>query len=250
MANSPSGDSMTDRIVRVLETFTAERSMQSASEIGRRAGLPSSTAHRIVDELVAAGLLERDEDRRVHLGMRLWELALRGSTALRLRQAALPHMEAVQALIREHTQLAVLEQDEALFLERLSHPDAGANITRVAGRLPLHASSSGIVLLAHAPGELRDRVLAGPLRAVSPETVTDAARLRRILAEVRRTGVAVAPGWIEAVSTGVAVPIRDAGEVVAALSVVLPRETPPEPAITALRAAARDIELVLRADRR
>jgi len=250
MANSPSGDSMTDRIERVLETFTAERSMQSASEIGRHAGLPSSTAHRIVDELVAAGLLERDEDRRVHLGMRLWELALRGSTALRLRQAALPHMEAVQALIREHTQLAVLEQDEALFLERLSHPDAGANITRVAGRLPLHASSSGIVLLAHAPGELRDRVLAGPLRAVSPETVTDAARLRRILAEVRRTGVAVAPGWIEAVSTGVAVPIRDAGEVVAALSVVLPREAPPEPAIAALRAAARDIELALRADRR
>ncbi|MGK3954043.1 IclR family transcriptional regulator [Microbacterium sp. I2] len=250
MANSPSGDSMTDRIVRVLETFTAERSMQSASEIGRRAGLPSSTAHRIVDELVAAGLLERDEDRRVHLGMRLWELALRGSTALRLRQAALPHMEAVQALVREHTQLAVLEQDEALFLERLSHPDAGANITRVAGRLPLHASSSGIVLLAHAPGELRDRVLAGPLRAVSPETVTDAARLRRILAEVRRAGVAVAPGWIEAVSTGVAVPIRDAGEVVAALSVVLPREAAPEPAIAALRAAARDIELALRADRR
>ncbi|MCP2635714.1 IclR family transcriptional regulator [Microbacterium sp. HD4P20] len=250
MANSPSGDSMTDRLVRVLETFTAERSMQTASEIGRRAGLPSSTAHRIVDELVAAGLLERDEDRRVHLGMRLWELALRGSTALRLRQAALPHMERVQALIREHTQLAVLEQGEALFLERLSHPDAGANITRIAGRLPLHASSSGIVLLAHAPGELRDRVLAGPLRAVSHETVTDAASLRRILAEVRRTGVAVAPGWIESVSTGVAVPLRDAGEVVAALSIVLPRDTPPEPAIAALRVAAGEIEQALRADRR
>ncbi|MGN6221147.1 MAG: IclR family transcriptional regulator [Microbacterium sp.] len=250
MANSPSGDSMTERIVRVLETFTVERSMQSASEIGRRAGLPSSTAHRIVDELVDAGLLERDEDRRVHLGLRLWELALRGSTALRLRQAALPHMETVQARIREHTQLAVLEQDEALFLERLSHPDAGANITRVAGRLPLHASSSGLVLLAFAPAALRDRVLAGPLRAVSPETVTDAARLRRLLAEVRRTGVVVAPGSIEAVSTGVAVPIRDAGAVVAALSVVLPRETPPEPAISALRDAAADVEASLRADRR
>ncbi|WP_019180916.1 IclR family transcriptional regulator [Microbacterium yannicii] len=250
MANSPSGDSMTERIVRVLETFTAERSMQTTAEIGRRAELPSSSAHRIVDELVAAGLLERDEDRRVHLGLRLWELALRGSTALRLRQAALPHMERVQALIRQHTQLAVLEQDEALFLERLSHPDAGANITRIAGRLPLHASSSGLVLLAHSPAELRDRVLAGPLRAVARETVTDAARLRRLLSEVRRSGVAVAPGSIEAVSTGVAVPIRDAGEVVAALSVVLPREMPPDAAIAALREAARAIELALRADRR
>ncbi|WP_426322386.1 IclR family transcriptional regulator [Microbacterium sp. E-13] len=250
MANSPSGDSMTERIVRVLETFTAERSMQSAAEIGRRAGLPSSTAHRIVDELVDAGLLERDEDRRVHLGMRLWELALRGSTALRLRQAALPFMEQVQARIREHTQLAVLEQDEALFLERLSHPDAGANITRIAGRLPLHASSSGLVLLAHAPSALRERVLVGPLRAFAPETVTDAASLRRLLSEVRRTGVVVAPGSIEAVSTGVAVPIRDAGEVVAALSVVLPRETPPEPAVAALREASAGIETALRADRR
>lgn len=250
MANSPTGDTMTGRIVRVLETFTAERSMQTAAEIGRRAGLPSSTAHRIVDELVAAGLLERDEDRRVHLGLRLWELALRGSTALRLRQAALPQMERVQARVREHTQLAVLEQDEALFLERLSHPDAGANITRIAGRLPLHASSSGLVLLAHAPASVRDRVLAAPLRAVSPETITDAGRLRRVLTDIRREGVVVAPGSIEGVSTGVAVPLRDAGAVVAALSVVLPRETAPEPAVAALREAAAAVEAALRADRR
>ncbi|GAA3922500.1 IclR family transcriptional regulator [Microbacterium invictum] len=249
MANSPSGDSMTDRIVRVLETFSADRSMQTASEIGRHAGLPSSTAHRIVDELVAAGLLERDEDRRVHLGMRLWELALRGSTALRLRQAALPFMAQVQARVREHTQLAVLEQNEALFLERLSHPEAGANITRIAGRLPLHASSSGLVLLAFAPASLRERVLAGPLRAVSPETITDPARLSRILTDIRRAGVVVAPGSVETVSTGVAVPIRDAGEVVAALSVVLPREASPHPATAELREAAAAIEAALRASR-
>jgi len=250
MANSPSGDSMTGRIVRVLETFTPDRSMQTAAEIGRRAGLPSSTAHRIVDELVQAGLLDRDEDRRVRLGLRLWELAHRGSTALRLRQAALPYMERTQAIVRQHTQLAVLEQDEALFLERLSHPDAGANITRIAGRLPLHASSSGLVLLAHAPYDVRERVLAGPLRAVAPETVTDPAQLRRLLGDIRRTGFVIAPGSVERVSTGIAVPVRDAGEVVAALSVVLPREAPTGPALEALRAAARGVEQTLAATRR
>jgi DNA-binding IclR family transcriptional regulator len=241
---------MTDRVVRVLETFTSERTVQSAAEIGRRARLPSSSAHRIVDELVGAGLLERDEDRRIRLGLRLWELALRGSTALRLRQAALPHMEAVQAAVREHTQLAVLEQDEALFLERLSHPDAGANITRVAGRLPLHASSSGLVLLAHADAELRDRVLAAPLRALSRETITDADALRRELALIRRRGYVIAPGSVEQVSTGIAVPLRDAGEVVAALSVVLPRDTAPEAALAALQRAASGVESALRAARR
>lgn len=245
MANSPSGDSMTARVVRILETFSSDRTLQSATEIGRRAGLPPSTAHRLVDNLVEAGLLERDEDRRVRIGMRLWELALRGSHALRLRQAALPAMERVQEQIREHTQLAVLEHEEALFLERLSHPDAGANITRIAGRLPLHASSSGLVLLAFAPAELRERVLSRPLRAVSSETITDPPRLRRMLAEVRRRGFVVAPGSIQPVSTGVAVPVRERGETVAALSVVLPRDTPPEPAIRALRDAADDIQSAL-----
>lgn len=240
---------MTERIVRVLDTFTTERTMQTATEIAQRADLPASSAHRIVGDLITVGLLERDEDNRVRLGMRLWELALRGSGALRLRQAALPHMERVQAQIREHTQLAVLEHEEALFLERLSHPDAGANITRIAGRLPLHASSSGLVLLAHADPEVRERVLAAPLRVVSPETVTDAAALRSLLASIRRRGYVVAPGSIEAISTGVAVPVRDRGEVAAALSVVLPRSTDPTAALDALLKAARDTEHDLRAFR-
>ena len=248
MANSPTGDSMTERLVRVLETFTAERTVQTASEIGRRAGLPSSTAHRIVEDLVRSGLLDRDEDHRVHLGMRLWELALRGSRALRLRQAALPHMERVQGRIREHTQLAVLEQDSALFLERLSDPDAVSNITRIAGRLPLHASSSGLVLLAFGGDELQERVLSGRLTAVSPDTVTDAATLRRMLAGIRRAGHVVAPGSIETLATGVAVPVRDAdGEVIAALSVVQPREAAPDVAIAELLRAARAIRADLSA---
>lgn len=240
MANSPSGESVTERIVRVLETFDADRSVQTVAEIARRAGLPSSTAHRMVADLAAAGMLERDAAGRVRLGMRLWELAQRGSRALRLRQIALPHMERVQARVREHTQLAVLEQDGALFLERLSDARAVSNITRIAGRLPLHASSSGLVLLAHAEPELRERVLAGPLSAVGPGTITDPEALRARLAEIAATGVAIAPASIEDVANGIAVPVRDGrtGPVVAALSVVIPRESPTAGAVDELRAAA------------
>ena len=249
MANSRTGESMIARVVRVLDTFGVERTAQTASEIGRRAGLPSSTAHRLVEDLVHAGVLERDGEGRVRLGMRLWELALRGSTALRLRQVAQPHMERVQELLREHTQLAVLEQDEVLFLERLSHPDAVSNLARVAGRLPVHASSSGQMLLAHAEPEVRERVLAQPLQAVGPMTVTDPEVLRRILANAYRAGYVIAPGSIEAVATGVAVPIRGDGVVIAALSAVLPREAPIESALMALRDAATRIEADLRTSR-
>lgn len=246
VANSPTGDSVTDRLVRVLETFTTTRTVQTTAEIGRRAGLPSSTAHRIVGELVDAGLLERDDSRRIRVGMRLWELATRSSQALRLRQTAMPFMERVQQRVQEHTQLAILEQDEALFLERLSGRDAGSNVTRVAGRLPLHASSSGLVLLAFGTHELQERVLAGPLRPLTASTIVDAGMLRRKLAEIRALGHAIAPGYIEDVSTGVAVPVRDeTSAVVAALSVVLPREAQPEHALSELRHAAHDIARAL-----
>lgn len=246
MANSPSGDSVTERLLRVLETFTPTRTVQSASEIGRRAGLPASTAHRFVGELVETGLLERDEDHRIRVGMRLWELATRSSAALRLRQAALPAMERVQARVGEHTQLAILEQDEALFLERLSSRDATSNITRIAGRLPLHASSSGLVLLASAPTELQEHILAEPLVALTRATITEPAALRRKLAEIRRLGHVVAPGYIEDVATGLAVPVKDAaGAVVAALSVVIARDAPVEAPLAVLHRAARDIHAAL-----
>lgn len=242
MANSVTGDSMTDRLVRVLETFTPTCTAQTVSGIGRRADLPPSTAHRIVGDLLAAGLLERGPDAKVRVGVRLWELATRSSSALSLRQAALPFMERVQARLHEHTQLVVLEDEAALCIERLSAPDAGENITRIAGRLPLHASSSGLVLLAFADDGLRAHVLAGSLRRLAAETITDPAQLAAKLAEIRRVGYAVAPGYVSPVSTGVAVPVRDAsGDVVAALSSVLPRGANPESAVLELTSAARGI---------
>lgn len=246
MANSPSGDSVTDRLVRVLETFTPARTVQTTTEIGRRADLPSSSAHRIVNELVDAGLLERDDDRRVRVGMRLWELATRASPALRLRHAALPHMERVQARVHHHTQLAILEEDEALFIERLSAPGSATTPTRVAGRLPLHASSSGLVLLAYAPNDLRERVLAGPLVAVTPTTIVDPETLRRALAEIRTRERAIAPGSIDEAWAGVAVPVRDeTGTVIAALSVAVPRDADTGLALAELRSAAHDTERAL-----
>ncbi|QEE62154.1 IclR family transcriptional regulator [Salinibacterium sp. dk2585] len=225
MANSPSGDSLISRVVRILETFDTDRTSRSVSDIARRTGIPSSTTHRLVAELSEHGLLERDERGNVHVGMRLWELAMRGSQALRLRQIAIPFMESVQAKVRQHTQLAVLEDDEALFIERLSSRDSGANITRIAGRLPLHASSSGLVLLANADAALQDRVLAGELQQRSAETVTDPARLRSMIGEIRRIGHVIAPGYIAPESVGVAVPVKGpGGGTIAALSVVLPRD--------------------------
>jgi DNA-binding IclR family transcriptional regulator len=242
VANSRSGDSIITRVTRILESFDSTRITQTPSGVARRTGLPVSSAHRLMNELADNGFLERDDDGGFRIGMRLWELTTRGSNALGLRQVAMPYMEEVQAGIREHTQLGVLEQDEVLFIERLSARQAGANITKIAGRLPLNASSSGLVLLAYAPPDYQERILTSPLKRLAPETIVDATELRKKLAEVRKRGYAFAPGYIESVSTGIAVPVSDGSGVIAALSVVMPRGNEREPEVVArLKHAATNI---------
>ncbi|MFJ1761111.1 IclR family transcriptional regulator [Amycolatopsis sp. NPDC088138] len=236
------GESVLSRVVRIFETFEPDTPALRVSDVARRADLHVATASRLIDELVGHGWLRRDPDRRVRVGVRLWELASRASPTLGLREAALPFMEDLHAVVGHHTQLAVLEDREVLFVERLSAPGAIVNVTRVAGRLPLHASSSGLVLLAHAPFELQEQVLASPLEAFRRTKLTEPARLRRFLADVRRDGYAYCAGFIDEETTGIAVPLRGSdGEVVAALSVIVPNDRSARMQIPALLAAARGI---------
>ncbi|MER7930132.1 IclR family transcriptional regulator [Streptomyces sp. NPDC096057] len=240
------GESVLARAVRIFEAFTPEESVLTVSEISRRAGLHVATTSRLVAELVSYGFLAREADRRVRVGMRLWELATRASPTLSLRNAAMPFMEGVHDVVGHHVQLGVLDGDEVLFLERLTAPGAVINYTRIAGRLPLHASSSGLVLLTHGPADLRERVFDGPLHRYTPDTPATATRLRAVLAEVRRQGYACCPGYVHPDALGVAAPVRDArGEVVAALAVIVPNESGATSVAAVVRTAARGISHVL-----
>jgi DNA-binding IclR family transcriptional regulator len=147
------GGSVVSRVVRVLEAFPPQDPALFVTEIARRSGLHVATASRLIAELAAHGLLTR-RDREVRVGVRMWELAPRASPTLSLREAAKPFLEDLHAVIGQHVQLAVLDGDEVLFVQRISAPNAVINYTRIAGRLSLHASSSGLVLLAHARPEL------------------------------------------------------------------------------------------------
>ena len=250
MARGSAGESVLDRAVRVLDAFGPSASTLSVAEIARAADLPIATAHRLVAELERHGLLERDTDRRVRVGVRLWELATRSSPTLTLREAAMPVMEGLHTVVGHHVQLGVRQDQEVLFLERLSARKAVINVAQIAGRLPLHVSSAGQVLLAHAPVEFQDAVLAGSLVPYTDQTVTDPRRLRRVLAEVRKQGFAFCPGHIRAEATGVAVPIRSpAGDVVAALSVVVPNDDSARSVVPLLLASGRTVSRSLSASR-
>lgn len=238
---------VTQRVLGLLAAFDAEHPGLALTELARRSGLPLSTAHRLVGELAGWGALERGDDGRYRIGLRLWEIGALAPRSVGLREAALPFLTDLQEVTGENVQLAVLDGTEVVYVERLSGRRAVNVITRVGGRLPLHATGVGLVLLAHAPPELQERVLAAPLRRYTERTIATPAQLRRVLADVRRDGVAVSDRQIELVALSVAAPVRGpGGDVVAALSVVVRAEgCDPRAFVPVVRAAARGVSRVL-----
>lgn len=187
----------------------------------RLTDLRHATAHRLVGELTAWGALERVTGGAYVIGLRLWELGALNPRGLPLRVRAMPVMEDLHAATQQHVQLAVLDGTDALVVERISATGAVPVVSGVGGRLPLHASAVGQVLLAHAGAELFTEVVRDGLARFTPRTVTDPAALRVALAECRRTGAAVVREEMSPDAYSVAAPVTDSkGRVVAALSVV------------------------------
>lgn len=234
---------MLDRLVRILDAFDAQNPTLTVNALSRRADVPRATTYRLLDEMVSHGLLARDADGQVRLGLRLWELANRSASTLDLRQAALPFMEDINQLVGQNTQLAVLHEDDVLVIERLSRPGSVVNQANVAGRMPVHLTSMGMALLAFSP----THVLEGYLQRHGKIMHTHHPRLRHELADIRRTGFATFDGFIDEETTGAAVPILDTqGYALAVLSVVVPRGSDTLPAAAmALRTAARGISRAL-----
>jgi DNA-binding IclR family transcriptional regulator len=202
-----------------------------------------SSAHRIVQELVEHGLLERMPDRSYRVGNRLWEMGSRTPGALGLREIALPFLHAIQSRVRQHTQLLVRSGLDILVIERLSARDAVVNASIVGGRTPLQLSSSGLVFLANSEEDLVPAIVERGLTPLTPHSLRTEAELRDAVERTRRDGYGVSTGWIFEESRGIAVAIRGSEDVVVGtVGVVVPNDdSPVDDLVRLLRLAADGI---------
>ena len=220
--NSIGRRSVTSKALAILDTFGPGDQQLSLSEIGERTGLPLSTAHRLTTELVRWGGLERASRGTYRVGLRLWEIGSLAPQRSGLRDIAIPFMEDLYEATHENVQLAVLVGHEALFVEKISGRHSVPIVTRVGGRLPLHATGVGKALLAFSPAAVVEAVLADGLTRLTAHTITDAGTLREALEEIRRVGFASTREEMTLGSVSVAAPVFGAdGEVVAAISLVV-----------------------------
>jgi DNA-binding IclR family transcriptional regulator len=235
------------RALQLLGAFTAERRELTLSELARRSGLPVSTVHRLVAELVAWGALERESGGCYHIGLRLWEIGSLAPRGQGLRECALPFLEDLSQVTRENVQLAVREGTEVVFVERIAGSAAVPVLTRVGGRFALTSTGVGLVLLAYAPPELREEVLACPVKRYTSQTLTTTAELRTALADARARGYAVSDRQISMDTLSVAAPIHDAtGQVAAAVSIVMHHgKASPHAVAPLVRTSARVISRLL-----
>jgi len=225
-----------------LDAFTETRPALSLSELSAAAELPLSTTHRLVAELTTWGGLTRGADGRYRVGLRLLEIGSLSPGSLGLRERAMPFLEDLYEATRQNVQLAVRDDLEVVYVERISARGAVNVLTRVGSRMPLHATGVGLILLAHADVDVRERVFAAPMERFTEMTISTTTRLREALATARRDGYVISDRQLEMITKSIAAPVRDAtNTVIAALSIVVPVETDSRTLIPAVRAAGHGI---------
>jgi DNA-binding IclR family transcriptional regulator len=237
------GEPVIDRALSLLAVFSDRRRALTLSELARHAGMPAPTALRLIARLVAWGALERLDDGRYVVGVRLWEVASLSPRGHGVREIALPYLEDLFEVTRHHVLLAVRDNEEAVLIERLSSKDATEVAYRVGGRAPLRSTAVGLVLLAGADQQFQEATLRKPPETEPGVENMPEGQLRRTLSDVRRTGIAMIRRSYPSKTVSVASPVFDAqGSVVAALSIVVPDgSTPPNVLAPAVRATARAV---------
>jgi DNA-binding IclR family transcriptional regulator len=217
------GEPVIDRAFALLTAFDETHRRLSLPELARRSGLPSSTAHRLAERLLASGALDRADGGGYVIGPRLREL---GALAPRSQPLVVPAgaLETVSRATRGEVHVGVLDGEAALVVSACRVDGAAPSGHRTGDRLALHHRGLGRVLLAHAPTPVQERILQRGPSPVGTPAAWDALTLRHALADIRATGVDVDHRRSVPVVT-VAVPILGRGTVVAAaLSIsVVPR---------------------------
>lgn len=211
-----------ERAIDILQTFTADKPGLGVGEISRRVGLPKSTVFRLLTTMESRGFIIQDLDTNLYqLGVELIPLANSVNVYSDLRQVARPHLQGLADTLEETTLLSVLVDGEIINLDQVEF--TGRLVVRAGRadhRAPFHATSAGKAIAAFLPEYELDILLASPLQAYTPATITDADTFRSQLVNVRTRGYATSFEEYEEGLHAISANIRNhRGKVVACLSI-------------------------------
>lgn len=241
------------RALDILELFLDGDGTLSAPEITKKLQLPRTTVHELVTTLAGRSYLVPipEQPGRYRLGVRSYQLGSRYAEQLDLAAEGQRVARTVAETCGETVHVAVLEDADVIYIAKVDSTHAVRMVSAAGRRLPAHCTAVGKMLLASLPpAELDERLPAGELPAMTSNSITDPAELRRVLEGVRESGLASEQRESNPDVSCVAAPVRDrAGRVVAALSISVPmirwsQERQQELAGLAINGAVRLSELL------
>ena len=214
-----------DRAAQILDSFGFDHQELSVSEIGAKTGLHRSTAHRILMTLEYNDLIKQNPDTgKYHLGIKLFKLGHQAVSQLNLREICRPFLSRLMNETQETIHLAVLDDDQVLYLDKVEGPHALRMPSRVGRHIPTYCTSLGKAMLSCLDDHEVKNIFRS--RALRPYTVNTVKTLDRLLTElrvIRRRGYSVDNEEIEIGLRCVGAPIKDhTGAMVGAISTAAP----------------------------
>jgi DNA-binding IclR family transcriptional regulator len=208
-----------DRAVNVLEILARE-GHAGVSEVAAEIGVHKSTAFRLLAALEERDLVEQNTERgKYQLGFGVLRLASAIPARLDLVRQAQPVLDDLAQRLDETINLAVVREHYSVHVQQALGSAAVASQNWVGQLTPLHATSSGKILLAHMSEGRLDEVLDAGLKSYTEHTITSRDALLEQLARAREEGFATAFEELETGLNAAAVPVRDhTGAVVGAVS--------------------------------
>ncbi len=209
-----------DRALTVLEIL-GTRGEAGVTEIAAELGVHKSTAFRLVAVLESRGFVEQLADRgKYRLGFGIVRLAGATAAQMDLTREGRRACEELAVALGETVNMAILDGNRVVNISQARGAGSITSYNWVGQGTPLHATSSGKVLLAFAPDSVRKALLAGGLARFTDATISDPDVLEGELREIERRGWAATAEEYEQGLNAVAAPVRDAeGRVIAAVSV-------------------------------
>lgn len=197
------------------------------STLAQQSQLPVGTTHRLLNTLKQLGYVEQDrETHKYTLGLRF--LNLRGAiiNQLNLAAVAMPVMKELMQRVNETVHLAIFNEGEIVYIERVEGLQTQGMYTRIGKRAPAHSTALGKTMLAYMPEAVVHQVVERRgLPRFSSTTITTLPELVRELEAIRLRGYALDNGETGEPVRCVAAPVRDyTGQVIAAISISGPQE--------------------------
>ena len=210
------------KLIQLMACLAESRMPLRLQEIAVRAGLPQATVLRYLNALMQEGYAFQDRlSGRYALTWRICGMGDAVRTHLSLRTLSLDLINDLPALLETGICLVVEHERQCMYLDCIYEPATmGQTLQRIGKQTPMHATSSGKLLLTNYTGEeLTQLVEEKGLPQLTGKTITTQPRLEQELEQVRRQGYAVDDEECEAGLRCVAVPVRDfTGKVAAAIS--------------------------------